>query len=142
MSSHPLVRRIFQSTYISSESKDIVVFTNLLMHFYSGGGFDSGASSDPKIDGSFLAAKGVVFASYNYRLSLWAWPHAQEIADAGETQNFGLLDTRAAVEWIRDNAETFGGDPTKITLGGKRYEHMIVVSSTENQGERRICWSR
>ncbi|KAH8112629.1 carboxylesterase, partial [Phellopilus nigrolimitatus] len=91
---------------------------DLPVYIYSfGGGFDSGASSDPKIDGSFLAAKGIVFASYNYRLSLWAWPHAKEIADANETQNFGLLDTRAAVEWIRDNAEVFGGDPTKITLG-------------------------
>ena len=85
---------------------------------HSGGGFDSGASSDPKIDGSFLAAKGIVFASYNYRLSLWAWPHATEIAEAGETQNFGLLDTRAAVEWIQANAAAFGGDPAKIVLGG------------------------
>ncbi|KAI5119966.1 hypothetical protein M0805_004346 [Coniferiporia weirii] len=93
---------------------------DLPVYIYSyGGGFDSGASSDPKIDGSFLAAKGIVFASYNYRLSLWAWPHAKEISDAGETQNFGLLDTRAAIEWIRDNAEAFGGDPTKITLGGE-----------------------
>ncbi|KZT40310.1 alpha/beta-hydrolase [Sistotremastrum suecicum HHB10207 ss-3] len=93
---------------------------NLPVYVYSfGGGFDSGAASDPKIDGSFLAAKGIVFVSYNYRLSLWAWPHAQEIADAGETQNFGLLDTRAAVEWVRTNIAAFGGDPTKITLGGE-----------------------
>ena len=82
----------------------------------SGGGFDSGASSDPKIDGSFLAAKGIVFVSYNYRLSLFAYPHATEIAEAGETQNFGLLDTRAAVEWVRDNIAKFGGDPTKVTM--------------------------
>ena len=88
-------------------------------HIRSGGGFDSGASSDPKIDGSFLAAKGIVFASYNYRLSLFGYPHAAEIAEAGETQNFGLLDTRAAVEWVRDNIAKFGGDPTKITLGGE-----------------------
>ena len=93
----------------------------------SGGGFDSGASSDPKIDGSFLAAKGIVFASYNYRLSLWAWPHAKEIADASETQNFGLLDTRAAVEWIRDNARSFGGDPEKIVLGGKTVFYLFVL---------------
>lgn len=85
----------------------------------SGGGFDSGASSDPKIDGSFLAAKDIVFASYNYRLSLWAWPHALEIAEANQTQNFGLLDTRAAVEWIKENAKAFGGDPSKIVLGGE-----------------------
>ncbi|KAH6897943.1 carboxylesterase [Coprinopsis sp. MPI-PUGE-AT-0042] len=66
--------------------------------------FDSGASSDPKIDGSYLAARGIIFASYNYRL-------------LGQTQNFGLLDTRAAVEWLRDNVRRFGGDPSKITLG-------------------------
>ncbi|KIJ27258.1 hypothetical protein M422DRAFT_55139 [Sphaerobolus stellatus SS14] len=86
---------------------------------YSGGGFDSGSPSDPKIDGSFLASKGIVFASYGYRLSLWGYPHALEIAEAGETQNFGLLDTRAVVEWVRDNIEAFGGDPNKITLGGE-----------------------
>ncbi|KAF9524982.1 carboxylesterase [Crepidotus variabilis] len=94
--------------------------TNLPVYLYShGGGFDSGASSDPKIDGSYLAAKGIVFASYNYRLSLFGFPHAAEIAEAGETQNFGLLDTRAAVEWLYNNVKQFGGDPKKITLGGE-----------------------
>lgn len=71
-----------------------------------------------------MSTQGIVFASYNYRLSLFAYPHATEIAEAGKTQNFGLLDTRAAVEWVRDNIEKFGGDPTKITLGG-----MLAYSS-------------
>ncbi|KAI0031650.1 carboxylesterase [Vararia minispora EC-137] len=92
----------------------------LPVYVYSyGGGFDSGAASDPKIDGSFMAARGIVFVSYNYRLSLWAWPHAAELAAAGETQNLGLLDTRAALEWVRANVGAFGGDPEKITLGGE-----------------------
>ncbi|KXN86032.1 Para-nitrobenzyl esterase [Leucoagaricus sp. SymC.cos] len=94
--------------------------TNLPVYLYSyGGGFDSGASSDPKIDGSYLAARGIVFASYNYRLSLFGFPHAQEITDEGQTQNLGLLDTRAAVEWLHANVARFGGDPEKITLGGE-----------------------
>ncbi|KAF9465144.1 carboxylesterase [Collybia nuda] len=94
--------------------------TNLPVYLYShGGGFDSGASSDPKIDGSFLAAKGVVFASYNYRLSLFGFPHSEELARSGKTQNLGLLDTRAAVEWLHANVARFGGDPKKITLGGE-----------------------
>lgn len=94
--------------------------TNLPVYLYSyGGGFDSGSSSDPKIDGSHLAARGIVFASYNYRLSLFGFPHAQEIADEGQTQNLGLLDTRAAVEWLHANVAKFGGDPNKITLGGE-----------------------
>ncbi|KAF9262533.1 carboxylesterase [Marasmius fiardii PR-910] len=92
----------------------------LPVYIYShGGGFDSGASSDPKVDGSYLAAKGIIFASYNYRLSLFGYPHAFELAEARQTQNLGLLDTRAAVEWVRDNIEGFGGDPAKITLGGE-----------------------
>jgi carboxylesterase type B len=62
--------------------------------------------------------KGIVFASYNYRLSLFGYPHALEIAERGETQNFGLLDTRAAVRWLYENVVEFGGDPNKITLGG------------------------
>ncbi|GJE94821.1 carboxylesterase [Phanerochaete sordida] len=94
--------------------------SNLPVYIYVyGGGYDSGSASDPKVDGSYLAAKGIVFANFGYRLSLWAFPHASEIAEAGETQNFGLLDTRAAVEWLRDNVKQFGGDPTKITLGGE-----------------------
>ncbi|KAG6855501.1 hypothetical protein H0H87_001959, partial [Tephrocybe sp. NHM501043] len=92
----------------------------LPVYLYShGGGFDSGSSSDPKIDGSFLAAQGIVFASYNYRLSLFGFPHAAELAEKGQTQNLGLLDTRAAVEWLHANVAKFGGDPMKITLGGE-----------------------
>ncbi|KDQ08356.1 hypothetical protein BOTBODRAFT_569583 [Botryobasidium botryosum FD-172 SS1] len=94
--------------------------SGLPIYLYShGGGFDSGASSDPKIDGSFLAAKGIVFASYNYRLSLFGYPHSSELQSQGQTQNLGLLDTRAAVLWLAQNAWAFGGDPTKITLGGE-----------------------
>jgi carboxylesterase type B len=122
-----------------------VVFNPSTKSCLSGGGFDSGASSDPKIDGSYLAARvghtssfalavgtdntlqGIVFASYNYRLSLFGFPHASEITQAGQTQNFGLLDTRAAVEWLRDNVGRFGGDPNKITLGGKQSSMLIAA---------------
>ncbi|EAU92008.2 carboxylesterase [Coprinopsis cinerea okayama7 len=94
--------------------------SGLAVYLYShGGGFDSGASSDPKIDGSYLAARGIIFASYNYRLSLFGYPHASEIAREGKTQNLGLLDTRVAVEWLYANVRRFGGDPNKITLGGE-----------------------
>ncbi|EIW79549.1 carboxylesterase [Coniophora puteana RWD-64-598 SS2] len=94
--------------------------TNLPVYVYSfGGGFTGNAASDPKIDGSWLASRDIVYVSYNYRLALWAFPNSIEIAEAGETQNLAVLDTRAAVEWAYNNVAQFGGDPTKITFGGE-----------------------
>jgi carboxylesterase type B len=47
-------------------------------------------------------------------LSILGWP-----GNPTAQNNVALLDQRLAIEWVRDNIENFGGDPTRITLVGQ-----------------------
>ncbi|PMD45906.1 alpha/beta-hydrolase [Hyaloscypha variabilis F] len=80
-----------------------------------GGGFTSGSSSIPAYNGANIAdQEDVIVVSLNYRLNILGFP-----GNPNGTKNLGLLDQRLAVEWVRDNIENFGGDPTRITLFGQ-----------------------
>lgn len=82
-----------------------------------GGGYGSGASSVPIYDGAGLARRGVVVVSINYRLGVFGY-----LATAGMgagAGNFGVLDTIAALTWLRRNITAFGGDPANVTIAGQ-----------------------
>ncbi|KAG9255636.1 Alpha/Beta hydrolase protein [Emericellopsis atlantica] len=83
--------------------------------FFHGGRFAIGNTNSPFYTGKYFAqAEDIVVVTVTYRLNIFGFPGAP-----GETQNLGLLDQRAAVEWLRDNAEAYGGDPSKITISGQ-----------------------
>lgn len=80
-----------------------------------GGAWQSGAGALPWYDGASLAARGdVVVVGVNYRLAALGWLHVP-----GETANMGLLDMEAAIDWVCDNIDAFGGDPARVTLMGQ-----------------------
>jgi para-nitrobenzyl esterase len=84
-----------------------------------GGGNILGASSQPSYDGTSFAEQGVVFVSANYRLGALGFMELGGIdpAYAGSGLN-GLRDLEAALIWVRDNIEGFGGDPGQVSLMG------------------------
>ncbi|KAK4233547.1 Alpha/Beta hydrolase protein [Achaetomium macrosporum] len=86
-----------------------------VMVWVHGGSFVSGSSAVPAYNGQFFAdQEDVVLVSINYRLSIFGFP-----GNPHAPQNLGLLDQRLAVEWVRDNIASFGGDPSRITLFGE-----------------------
>ncbi|MCR4640401.1 MAG: carboxylesterase family protein [Lachnospiraceae bacterium] len=62
-----------------------------------------------------------MFVSFNYRLGIFGFIDFSEIPGGEacpDTLNPGLLDQIAALKWIRENIEAFGGDPDRITVLG------------------------
>jgi carboxylesterase type B len=61
----------------------------------------------------------VLVVTFNYRLNLFGQPNAPQLASTTNSQNFGILDLDAVVQWVHDNIAAFGGDPARITLFGQ-----------------------
>jgi len=93
-----------------------------VMVWIYGGGFQAGATSEPRQDGEMLAKKGVVVVSMNYRLGLFGfYAHPELAKESGRNSagNYGLLDQFAALQWVQQNISAFGGDPRNVTIFGE-----------------------
>ena len=86
-----------------------------------GGNFKDSSGGGVLYNGSELSARqGVVVVSLNYRLGLQGFLFSNKTAEGGGiTGNFGLLDQREALRFVQRYIGAFGGDPTRVTLGGQ-----------------------
>ena len=93
-----------------------------VIFYVHGGSLTTGHSSYSEYRGENLAAKGVVFVDFAYRLGVFGYYAADDLkaeSPNGTTGNYGLLDQIAALQWVYDNIEAFGGDKNKITIAGE-----------------------
>jgi len=88
-----------------------------------GGGYREGFAYEPEMDGGEdYASRGVILVQVTYRLGsmgFFSHPLLSEESPNGVSGNYGLLDQAAALKWIRNNIEQFGGDPENITIFGQ-----------------------
>ncbi|KAI1135034.1 alpha/beta-hydrolase [Hypoxylon sp. FL0543] len=95
-----------------------------VMVWLHGGGHALGSASDVLYEPDGLikqaAADGqpLIFVGINYRLGFFGFAASKALLKAKHT-NAGLRDQRAALEWVRDNIEHFGGDPQRVTAVGQ-----------------------
>lgn len=85
-----------------------------VMLWIHGGGNLYGAASEPMYDGEALAKRGVTLVSFNYRLGAFGF-----LSHPSFGGNFAVLDYIAALRWVRENIEQFGGDPGNVTIFGQ-----------------------
>lgn len=89
-----------------------------VLFYIHGGAFVQGSGSAPDFDGTNLARnEDVVVVTINYRLGVFGFPPFRVFGD-GVSNNLGLLDQIAALEWVQENIGAFGGDPGRVTISG------------------------
>lgn len=100
-----------------------------VMVWIHGGGFIAGASSEPRQDGGNLSQHGVLIVSLNYRMGVFGFfslPELSQESPHHASGNQGLLDMVAALQWVKKNIATFGGDPDNVTIFGESAGSMAV----------------
>eukprot|EP01088_Endostelium_zonatum_P008651 TRINITY_DN21810_c0_g1_i1.p1 TRINITY_DN21810_c0_g1~~TRINITY_DN21810_c0_g1_i1.p1 ORF type:complete len:635 (+),score=159.32 TRINITY_DN21810_c0_g1_i1:35-1939(+) len=84
------------------------------------GGFIQGSGSEYRYHGSNLAAQeNIVVVTFNYRLgALGSLAHPSLDALYNNSGTYTLADQVFAFQWVLANIANFGGDVSRITVGG------------------------
>ena len=92
-----------------------------VMFWIHGGGYSGGGSSEPRHNGDFLPTKGVILVTINHRLGIFGFLATPELAaeQGGSSGDYGLMDMVAALNWVKKNISSFGGDPGNVTIFGE-----------------------
>src|SRR5271168_2751292 len=103
-----------------------------------GGGYVSGHAFETLFDGNEFAREGIACITVAYRLGVFGFldfgplldskvdsnngpksDNSSSTADYARSANNALRDLIAALEWIQQNIAAFGGDPSRVTIGGE-----------------------
>lgn len=102
--------------YAPAEGENLPVFV-----FLHGGNNQTGNTTE--LYGQDIAlTNNCIFITLNFRLNLLGFnplPALKRgISPELDSGNFTLLDIAYALDWVRDNAAAFGGNPENITISG------------------------
>ncbi|XP_069073074.1 fatty acyl-CoA hydrolase precursor, medium chain-like isoform X2 [Pleurodeles waltl] len=104
---------LYLNIYTPAEAKDKDKLP--VMVFVHGGAFAVGGAS--MYNGSSISAyENVVVVIIQYRLGTLGF---FSTGDEHARGNWGFLDQVAALQWVQENIEPFGGDPGSVTIFGE-----------------------
>lgn len=93
-----------------------------VMVWIHGGGFVVGSKDAPVQDGKEFARSGVACVAINYRMGIDGF-----LPIPGVPTNLGLRDMLLALQWVKENIESFGGDPDNVTVFGESAGAMAIA---------------
>lgn len=136
------VLNVWTQTLTPAVRKPVMVW----MH---GGGFTNGSAMESyAYDGKSLSEFGdVVVVSVNHRLNIIGTLDLSAYGAAyADSRNTGMADLVAALQWVHDNIEIFGGDPSNVTIfgqsgGGGKVTRLMHMPAAQGLFHKVICQS-
>ena len=110
-----LALNLWSPTLSNTAKKPVIV----VLH---GGGFYGGSGNAIGMDGEAMARfSDSVVISVTHRLGALGFLHLAEFGGDrfASSGTVGMQDIVAALEWVRDNVEAFGGDPSRVLVYGQ-----------------------
>jgi para-nitrobenzyl esterase len=98
-------------------------FSNIPVALFVHGGCYTGGNGALDLDSVYsLPNINLVVVAMNYRLGAMGFLGGREVQSQtsdGSCGNFGIQDQRLAMQWVRTNIASFGGDPSRVFLFGE-----------------------
>ncbi|KAJ5719637.1 CAZyme family CE10 [Penicillium malachiteum] len=104
---------LFLNVYAPPNAKGLPV----LLWIHGGGYGVFGAEYDPS-EWINTNSNGFIAVMIQYRLGAFGFLASEDIQTYGKV-NAGLLDMRFALEWVQKHIKKFGGDASRVTVGGE-----------------------
>jgi len=117
-----------------------------ILIYIHGGGYSNLSSQIVVFGDALPREEDVVLMGINHRLSAFGYLYLGGLSEKYAVGNVGQLDLVLALEWVRDNAAHFGGDPRNITLfgvsgGGGKLNTLMAMPSAKGLFHRAIVES-
>ena len=98
---------------------------------FHGGGWTSGSLATFRRDCHYLASRGLVAATANYRMLSKA--ERDELPQGESHKTVCVIDGKSAIRWFKQHADEFGIDTTRIITGGGSAGGHISLLATLNE---------
>lgn len=99
---------------------------------FHGGSWKGGSLDQFRYACKYLASRGLVAATANYRMLTNA---EEKVLPAGETNKRACItDAKSAIRWMKQHAEELGIDPKRLITGGGSAGGHVSVLATTNPG--------
>jgi len=86
-----------------------------VLMFIHGGNYIQGGTGTIVYNADYISNNtNVVVVNIQYRLGALGFFYNGDVSG-----NFGILDQTMAMQWIQENINAFGGDPTQVTIWGQ-----------------------